>query len=227
MHLFVFDDAVRKTDLKETIKLNIYDDHIFHFFHNDQKLIIDTDLLRDGSSTIILYSQATNNIYVLYDFRELLEILDMTPKEMMSNLNQKGFMQIDKCDNDTFIKVFLLRGETELSSDTHNFASYKHYTIDYIHPLDWKYSWTIHDAKAVLSEDYKKVTISFNMKRSDFWIKDLYISHAGQTEKIKEGYNEVTFTYIETEDIYFGNPNCHYKGRYLNLTRLLYETSLN
>ena len=29
MHLFVFDDAVRKTDLKETIKLNIYDDHIF------------------------------------------------------------------------------------------------------------------------------------------------------------------------------------------------------
>ena len=44
--------------------------------------------------------------------------IDMTPKEMMSNLNQKGFMQIDKCNNDTFIKVFLLRGETEVAPHT-------------------------------------------------------------------------------------------------------------
>lgn len=104
MHLFVFDDAVRKTDLKENIKLNIYDDHILHFFHNDQKLIIDTDLLRDGSSTIVLYSQATDNTYVLYDFRELLEILDMTPKEMLTNLNQK-----DLCKLINVIMIHLLK----------------------------------------------------------------------------------------------------------------------
>lgn len=226
MHLFVFDDAVRKNDIHENIKLNIYDDHILHFYHNKQKTIIDTNLLRDGSSTMVLYNQATSHVYVLYNFRELLEVLDMTPKEMLTNLNQKGFIQIDKCNDDTFIKIFLLRGETELASDTHNFASYKHYTIDYIHPLDWKYSWTIHNAKAILSENREEVTISFDMKRSDFWTKDLYISHAGQTYPIVEGHNEVTFTYIETEDVYFGNPNSHYKSRSLDLTRLLYESSI-
>lgn len=225
MHLFVFDDAVRKHYMDEAIKLNIYDDHILHFYHNETKLIIDTDLLRDGSSTMLLYNPATDKTYVLYDFREILEVLNMTPKEMLSSLNQVGFMQIDKCNNDTFIKVFLLNGETELSSDTHNFASYKHYTTDYIHPLDWKYSWTIHHASAIYDESESKITIEFDMKRSEFWTRDIYISHAGQTQKIKEGHNKVVFTYIETEDVYLGNPNCRYKGRALDITRLLYETN--
>ncbi len=217
MHLFVFPDAMPRRG-EERIKLNI-EGTVFHFFHDEEKVTIDTALLRDGSSTMVLNNTITGKTYALYNFREILEVLDMTPKEMLSTLSQRGFMQIDKCGGDLYVKVFLPEGEPELLSDTTNFAEFRHETVDRIHPLDWQYSWTLRDLTAKLMDG--KVMLSFFLLRSDFWTSPLYISHAGQTQELTEGKNEVTFTHIPSEAAYVGNPNCRYKGRTIDLGGLV------
>ena len=83
----------------------------------------------------------------------------MLPSEFLTNLSQRCFMQIDKSGSNVFIKVFLLKGMNELPSDTNNFSCFAHYTMDYIHELDWKYSWTIKDVKATINDGV--LTLSF------------------------------------------------------------------
>ena len=217
MHLFVFPNAMPRRG-EERIKLNI-EGTVFHFFHDEEEVIIESALLRDGSSTMVLNNTITGKTYALYNFREILEVLDMTPKEMLRTLSQRGFMQIDKCGGELYVKVFLPEGEAELLSDTTNFSEFRHETVDRIHPLDWQYSWTLRDLTAKLADG--KVTLSFFLLRSDFWTRPLYISHAGQTQELTEGKNEVTFTYIPTEAAYVGNPNCRYKGRAIDLEKVV------
>ena len=129
MKLFIFPDSVRRENEKENIKLNIVGS-VFHFFHNGKESIIDTSLLKSGSSTMVLNNTLTGETYVLYNFREILQVLGMSSQEMLSTLHQRGFMQIDKQGDDLFVKVFLLEGDKELDSDTNDFSSYRHYTKD-------------------------------------------------------------------------------------------------
>ena len=104
MNLFVFPNSISRKDENEKIKLNI-NDNVLEFFYNDTRVMIDTDVLRDGSSTMVMNNPITEETYVLYNFRELLEVLNLTPSEMLEGFQQRGFMQIDKCAGDVFIKV--------------------------------------------------------------------------------------------------------------------------
>ena len=167
-NLFVFPNAVNRKTEAETIKLNI-EDKVLKFHHNGGLWIIDTEDLRDGSCT-----------YVLYNFREMLQVLDMLPSEFLTNLSQRCFMQIDKSGGEVFIKAFLLKGMNELPSDTGDFSCFAHYTLDYIHELDWRYSWTVKEVKAVLKNGF--LTVRFNTTISDFWKTQVFISHAGQSQ---------------------------------------------
>lgn len=218
MKLFIFPDSVRRENEKENIKLNIVGS-VFHFFHNGKESIIDTALLKSGSSTMVLNNTLTGETYVLYNFREILQVLGMSSQEMLSTLHQRGFMQIDKQGDDLFVKVFLLEGDKELASDINDFSSYRHYTKDYIHPLDYQYSWSFRNLKGRLVDGYLELT--FTIKKSDFWVEPLYISHAGQSVRVKEGENKVRFKYIPTEGVYGGNENARQKGRALDVARLL------
>lgn len=217
-NLFIFPNAVNRKNEIETIKLNTKD-KVLEFSHNGKVNIIDTELLRDGSSTVILNNGITDNTYVLYNFREVLQVLDMLPSEFLTNLSQRCFMQLDKSGGEVFIKVFLLKGMNELPSDTDNFSCFAHQTLDYIHELDWKYSWTVKNMKGSLEMDILK--LSFETIISDFWKTPVFISHAGQSFRVMPGVNAVVFKYIPTEQVYFGTANCRYKGRAINLNRLL------
>ena len=93
-NLFIFLTQWIENDI-ETIKLNTKG-KVLEFFHNGKVNIIDTELLRDGSSTVILNNGITDNTYVLYNFREVLQVLDMLPSEFLTNLSQRCFMQLDK-----------------------------------------------------------------------------------------------------------------------------------
>lgn len=219
MNLFVFPDAVNRYEDSEKIKLNIDGDK-FHMITGNTKNTIDTSLLRDGSTTMVLNNGDIDNTFVLYNFREILQALNLTPQEMLHSLNLRGFMQIDKCNGDLFIKVFLLKGDSCLESDTDDFSSYAHCTLDYIHPLDWAYSWTVKHVNAELDGDY--VNIEFDLLKSDFWSRDVYVSHGGQSAKLVVGHNKVRFKYIDTENAYIGEENCRYKGRMIDLERLVY-----
>lgn len=217
-NLFVFPDSVNPKTADETLKLNIKN-KVLEFYHNGNLNIIDTELLQEGTSTVVLNNGITGNTYVLYNFREILQSLDMLPSEFLSDLSQRCFMQIDKSADEVFIKVFLLKGMNELASDTEDFSCFAHYTIDYIHQLDWQYSWTIKDVKAKL--DGKNLRLSFKTTVSDFWKTPIFVSHAGQSVKVNPGENVVEFRYIPTEMVYFGKPNCRYKGRSIDLEKLL------
>lgn len=217
-NLFVFPNAVNKRSGEETIRLDTEGKKL-HFFHNDEEVVIDTDNLRDGSSTVVLSNSVTDSTYVLYNFRELLQVLDMTPSELLSNLSQRCFMQIDKSGGELFIKCFLPMGMNELPSCTDDFSGKAHYTVGYIHELDWCYSWTIKNVAAELEGD--EIVISFDTVISDFWHEPVYISHAGQTALCREGHNTVRFKYNVTENAYLGTANCRYKGRAIYLQRVL------
>ena len=135
-------------------------------------------------------------------------------------------MQIDKSGGDTFIKVFLPIGETNLDSDTTDFTSSIYYTSDSIDELDWKYSYLISNTEGFLGAD-GLLHLSFDINKSDFWKEDIYISHAGQYHLIRHGHNDVTFKYNPTEDAYFGPKNCRYRARSINIGRLLYFNKTN
>lgn len=217
MHLYVFPDAVRRAG-NEKIKLNT-DGKKLVFFYNDDRVIIDTEALREGSSTLVLHNYLTKNTYALYNFREICQALDMTTREFLCTICQPGYMQIDKCEGDLFIKVFLPEGELQLDSDTDDFSLCRHLTKDMIHPLDWKYSWTLDEVEGRLEGDTLYLTLA--VTKSAFWKREVYISHAGQTEKVRPGMNTYAFKYVEGEDAYLGEPCCRYKGRAIDLARLL------
>lgn len=217
-NLFIFPDAVNRQNDNENIKLNVKGAELL-FYHNGVLNIINTELLREGSSTVVLNNGLTNNTYVLYNFREILEVLDMAPSEFLNNLSQRCFMQIDKSGGKLFIKVFLLKGVNELLSDTDDFSSYSHCTVDCIHELDWRYSWTVKNVQGKL--DNNILTLSFDLAVSDFWKPPIFISHGGQTIKVMDGTNVVSFQYVQTEKVYLGPPNCRYKARAIDVARLL------
>lgn len=219
-NLFIFPHAVKREFENETLRLDA-NGSVLTFFHNDAEVVIDTDLLRDGSSSVVMANNLTGTTYALYNFREILQVMDMTPSELLETMNQRCFMQIDKSGGEVFIKVFLLDGMNELPSNTHDFSGKAHYTTDYIHELDWKYSWTIKNVSASVSGSAKTITISFETVVSDFWKEPIYISHAGQSVLCHEGKNVVVFQYNDHENAYFGAPNCRYKGRAIDLKRLI------
>lgn len=217
MHLYVFPNAVRRAG-KERIKLNT-DGSKLIFFYNEDKVVIDTAVLREGSSTLILHNYITGNTYPLYNFREITQAMDMTSSEFINTICQPSYMQIDKCAGDLFIKVFLPEGDTFLESDTDDFSLCRHLTKDMIHPLDWKYSWTLDEVEGRLEGE--KLYLTLAVSKSDFWKRDVYISHAGQAAKVMPGRNTYAFKYVEGENAYLGEPCCRYKGRAIDLDRLL------
>lgn len=213
-NLFIFPDAVRRFHPEEKIKLNIHGS-VLEFFRDGARLIVDMSLLQDGTSTIILHNPITDCVYVLYNYREILQALDLTPRSFGRTMHQRCFMQIDKSGGKVFIKVFLLQGDYTLDSDTDDFSSCSHKTLGEMHELDWEYSWVLRDT--TIRFDGDKVRLKFFVKKSDFWQEHIYINHAGQSQEIFPGWNEVEFKYIETEDAYVGAKNCRYKGRAIKL----------
>lgn len=219
-NLFVFVNAINKNDEDETIKLNIKDKEL-HFFHNDKEIIIDTELLDPNTSTCIVYNQITGNDYVLYNFMELCQALDVPSREFATVFQQRCFMQIDtNSHGELFIKAFLLKGMNELPSDTNDFSGKMHCTTDNIHPLDINFSWGVYNLYGI--KDDGKFKIKFNFKQSDF-IKDMkvYCNYASQHKECVLGENEMEFKYIPGEDIYFGKIRSRRKGRCFIVNNIL------
>lgn len=215
INIFIFPNAVRKTHQNDKYKLNIID-NILTYIYNDQHVIVDTNLIPNGSSTMIMHNPNNNDLYVLYNFREILQLTNLKPKDFFIEYQRQGLVQIDKSRKGLFIKVFLLKGDFELESDTTDFSVCPHLSLSEMYELDRKYSWKFD--KVCVNILHSKVTISLNLIVSDFWTEKLYINHAGQSKILHPGYNEVIFDYVNTEDAYVGTMNSHYSGRKISLS---------
>lgn len=179
-------------------------------------MAINLDALRSGSSTVILKNPITGSMYPLFNFREILQVMNLGPQELLRTLSLCSFVQIDKSGKDTFMKVFLPKGQPELRSRTHDFSRFPHVAMADIHKLDRAFSWSVHHVKARIH--YGRIEGSLVFERSAFWKEPVYVSHAGQTQELTQGENWFSFAWSPTEDVYCGTEKGRYKGRALHVS---------
>lgn len=211
-HLFIFPEAVQTED---TISMDLEESRL-GFSCNNKRVAINLDALRSGSSTVILKNSVTGSVYPLFNFREILQVMDLGPQEFLKTLGINSYVQIDKSGEDTFMKVFLPRGQPELKSRTHDFSQFPHAAMADLHKLDRAFSWSVHHVKARIH--YGQIEGSLVFCRSAFWKEPVYVSHAGQTQELTQGENWFSFAWSPTEDVYCGPEKGRYKGRALHLT---------
>ena len=130
-HLFIFPEAVQTTD---TISLDL-EERRLSFFCSNKRVAINLDALRSGSSTVILKNPITGSMYPLFNFREILQVMNLGPQELLRTLSLCSFVQIDKSGKDTFMKVFLPKGQPELRSRTHDFSRFPHVAMADLHKI--------------------------------------------------------------------------------------------
>lgn len=218
-HIYIFPNATSVENKEDKIKLNISEDkNVLTFFYNDDKVTIDIRNLDDESSTLVMHNTVKHTTYALYNFREILQVLDMTPYEFLHHYHIPSYMQIDKVDDNTFIKVFLPKNVYELDSDTTNFYIYPHYNNkDKIHELDLEYSY---DAKLInYRHKADSIILDISFTKSDFYKnKDIYLNYSGTYKKLQKGLHAYKFKYIEGNDEFFvGLKNSRYIGRAIKI----------
>lgn len=162
-HLFIFPEAVQTED---TIALDLEGNRL-SFSCSNKLVAINLDALRSGSSTVIQKNPVTGSVYPLFNFREILQVMDLGPQELLRTLGLCSFVQIDKSGKDIFMKVFLPKGQPELRSRTHDFSRFPHVVMADLHKLDRAFSWTVHHVKAQIH--YGRIEGSLVFERSAFW----------------------------------------------------------
>lgn len=210
--IYIFPEAIHTED---TISLDLEGNRLT-FFCNSQRVFMDLAALRSGSSTVILKNPITGTLYPLFNFREILQVMDLGPQELLRTLGLCSFVQIDKSGKDIFMKVFLPKGQPELRSRTHDFSRFPHVAMADLHKLDRAFSWTVHHVKAQIH--YGRIEGSLVFERSAFWKEPVYVSHAGQTQELTQGENWFSFAWSPTEDVYCGPEMGRYKGRALHVS---------
>ena len=205
--IYIFPEAIHTED---TISLDLEGNRL-NFFCNTQRVSMELAALRSGSSTVILKNPITGTLYPLFNFREILQVMDLGPQGLLQTLQLNAYVQIDKSGKDTFIKVFLPKGQPELRSRTHDFSRFPHVAMADLHKLDRAFSWSVKKVKAQIH--YGRIEGSLVFCRSVFWKEPVYVSHAGQTQALTPGENWFSFAWSPTEDVYCGPEMGRYKGR--------------
>lgn len=73
--IFIFPEAIQT---KDTIALELEESRLV-FSCNNKRVAINLEALRSGSSTVILKNPVTGSVYPLFNFREILQVMDLGP----------------------------------------------------------------------------------------------------------------------------------------------------
>lgn len=224
LHFFIFPESVNRDNPNENTKLEFdREENVFIFSYMNQKVHINLNMLESGTSTCVCLNTFTNELYTLYNFREIVESLNILPSEFLKSLKQKCFLQIEKLSRRRFfIKAFTLVGEKHLDGDP-EWLQYENYTKDQIIPIDRSFTWEI--THFIAQELAGSLYIEVNIKKADVYSLPIYISYAGQSIK----YNPLRYTsgvykfdkIVPGERVYFGSKNTHCKGRSLGINVII------
>lgn len=224
LHFFIFPEAVNRSNPDENTKLEFNrEENELIFSYMDQKVNINLNMLETGTSTCVCLNIFTGELYTLYNFREIVESLNILPSEFLKFLKQKCFLQIEKLSRYRFfIKAFTLEGEKHLDGDP-EWLQYENYTKDQIIPIDRSFTWEINHFIAHKQDD--SLWVEVDIKKADIYSLPIYISYAGQSIK----YNPLRHTdgiyrfkkLVQGERIYFGSKNTHCKGRSLGINDII------
>lgn len=211
-HIFLFE--TQNITAEKRMKIN-EDGDTFFIEYESQKTAVDLDALSDNTSTSVVFNAIEGSLYPLYNFRELLEVFNMTASEFCSRTGLQGIMQIDKSHGDVFIKIFMPDEVGHIDSDTTDFSQYAVVPLSKMHGLDLNFSWQVRNDKVSLDGD--ELVVSLDFCRTKFWREAVYVNYAGQYVKLKKGHNEIRFKYVPYNEIFVGKKNCRYMGRRIEM----------
>ena len=215
-HIFVFASWNSGTSMKVNIIGTRYD-----ITYSGQETSVDCSVLRDGSSTVVMYNPLQNTLYPIYNFREILQVINLPASEFSNRVQMPCVMQIDKSDGNVFVKISIPRGMRHLDSDTTDFSQYEVRPVDQVHELDLQFSWQLQGTRASYNEEKSEIIVQTYLNRSSFWKEPIYLNYAGQSQLLESGENIVRFKYVPHNDFFAGARDCRYPGRIIHLKNIL------
>jgi hypothetical protein len=176
------------------------DERRIFFFHNNFQMVIDTAVLKNGSSAVVLNNPLTGRTYIIYDFSNLLDRLDLMPSSFAIKLLQRCFLQVYKINGEVCIKVFLPEGTDRLESNTDNLSAWKRYTLGYAAAQDKGLFWQTRDLSARLEGSL--LIIGFKNLPVKGQNPDGVLRYVGYETSISPGINTFAFPYVPGEKIH-------------------------
>ena len=216
-NIFVFASRNSGTSMKVNIIGTRYD-----IMYNGQETSVNCSVLRDGSSTVVMYNPLQNTLYPIYNFREILQVINLPASEFSNRVQMPCVMQIDKSDGNVFVKISIPRSMRHLDSDTTDFSQYEVRPVDQVHELDLQFSWQLQGTCAHFdSEDEAYFIVNTYLNRSSFWKEPVYLNYAGQSKLLDSGENIIRFKYVPHNELFAGARDCRYPGRIIYLESIL------
>lgn len=163
-------------------------------------MVIDTAVLKNGSSAVVLNNPLTGRTYIIYDFSNLLDRLDLMPSSFAIKLLQRCFLQVYKINGEVCIKVFLPEGTDRLESNTDNLSAWKRYTLGYAAAQDKGLFWQTRDLSARLEGSL--LIIGFKNLPVKGQNPDGVLRYVGYETSISPGINTFAFPYVPGEKIH-------------------------
>lgn len=201
---FVFPQAIA---IEGELKLDFAMDNYTLYFR-DKSHTISLLQLEADSTTMLLFDEGSESFFQVDNWQKILRHERLSSQQALKLIGRPNFIQIDKYSGRLFTKVFLPNNQFVLASDTHDFTLYSHFSIDYIHPLDWHYQPSIDILAAVVKGN--ALTLRLDAIPSIF-NGSMFLSYGDESVELSAGLNTLNFPYIEGETLHLGNKP-HYKG---------------
>ena len=174
---------------------------------------VDIKHMQDGDSAIVVYSPVANKLFVLYNYRELLQLLGLAPSETYTAIHAVIVAQVDIVKQEPFIKVFLSNGQYKLDGDLDS-SDCVFKPISEMHALDLQFSY---ETKTDFKIDDNKIAFSVYLNKNAYE-GPLYFNYGSQSCRLND--NDIThmvYDYIPNEDAFIGPEHSRLEGRRVHI----------
>lgn len=170
---------------------------------------IDFKHMKEGDSAIVVYSPVVDRLFVLYNYRELLQLLGLAPSETYSAIHAIIVAQVDIVKEEPFVKVFLSSGQYKLDGNLDS-SDCVFKPISDMHALDLQFSY---DAKTSYRINNGMIVFSVYLSKNAYE-GPLYFNYGSQSCKLNDnGITNIIYDYIPREDAFIGPERSRLEGR--------------
>lgn len=170
---------------------------------------VDFKHMKEGDSAIVVYSPIADKLFVLYNYRELLQLLGLAPSETYTAIHAVIIAQIDIVKKEPFIKVFLSRRQYKLNGNLDS-SDCVFKPISDMHALDLQFSY---DTKTTYEINGDRIIFSVYLSKNAY-SGSLYFNYGSQSCKLNDdGITNIIYDYIPGEDAFIGPEHSRLEGR--------------
>lgn len=210
MRLFVFQN---QTTLESSVSVSEVENgimvHIGTGVTDNHFCTVDIKHMKEGDSAIVVYSPIANKLFVLYNYRELLQLLGLAPSETYTAIRAIIVAQVDIVKKEPFIKVFLSKGQYKLDGDLDS-SDCVFKPISDMHALDLQFSY---DAKTTFEICDGRIIFSVYLIKNAY-DNPLYFNYGSQSCRLNDnGVTNMVYDYIPNEDAFIGPEHSRLEGR--------------